>query len=50
MVTEVTDSGVVVQTGDGLLTITQVQLPGRRKCSGVQFANGYPVVGKQLGE
>jgi methionyl-tRNA formyltransferase len=46
---DVTEMGVRVQTGEGLLTLTEVQLPGRQKCSGVEFANGYAVVGKRLG-
>jgi methionyl-tRNA formyltransferase len=48
-IADVTDVGVRVWTGDGLLTLTEVQLPGRKKCSGVEFANGYPLIGKQLG-
>jgi len=44
-----TDAGMCVQTGDGPLTLTEVQLPGRQKRSGGEFANGYPVIGKILG-
>jgi methionyl-tRNA formyltransferase len=43
--------GPVVQTGRGLLLLTQVQPPGKRVQSGWDFANGARVaVGERLGE
>ena len=42
--------GVDVQTGDGILRLTSVQLPGRQRVAAGAFANGYPVLGKRLGE
>jgi methionyl-tRNA formyltransferase len=32
--------GAIVQTGDGLLLLREVQLPGKKVQSGVDFANG----------
>ncbi|HOM99041.1 MAG TPA: methionyl-tRNA formyltransferase [Acidobacteriota bacterium] len=32
--------GVMVACGDGVLTLTELQLPGRKRVSGVEFANG----------
>jgi methionyl-tRNA formyltransferase len=40
---------ISVKTGRGTLRLTEVQLPGRRKVSAAEFANGHPVFGKVLG-
>ena len=40
--------GVDVQTGDGILRLTSVQLPGRQRVAASAFANGYSVLGKRL--
>ncbi len=45
----VASDGIDVQTGDGVLRITELQLPGRQRMPATQFANGYPVVGKIFG-
>jgi methionyl-tRNA formyltransferase len=45
----VDESGIQVQTGDGLISLTQVQMPGKQKCAAAEFANGYPLPGKFLG-
>ncbi len=44
-----TSAGIDVQTGDGVLRLTQVQLAGRSSLDAGVFANGYPLVGKVLG-
>jgi methionyl-tRNA formyltransferase len=42
--------GPLVQTGDGLLLLRQVQLPGKKAVSGWDFANGTRLtVGEILG-
>lgn len=41
--------GVVVATGDGLLRLMQVQMPGKRPVSAGEFANAYPVSNACLG-
>ena len=42
--------GAIVQTGDGLLLLREVQLPGKKVQSGVDFANGTRVaVGEVFG-
>jgi methionyl-tRNA formyltransferase len=43
------ESGIQVQTGDGLISLTEVQMPGKQKCAAGEFANGYPLLGKILG-
>jgi methionyl-tRNA formyltransferase len=41
--------GAIVQTGDGLLLLHEIQLPGKRPQSGWDFANGARVeIGEQL--
>lgn len=42
-------AGIDVQTGDGVLRLTQVQLAGRASLDAGVFANGYPLIGKVLG-
>ncbi len=41
--------GVDVQTGNGVLRLTEIQMPGRRRMPAARFANGYPLAGKTLG-
>jgi methionyl-tRNA formyltransferase len=45
----VSDAGIDVQTGDGVLRITELQMPGKKKMQAKDFANGYPVLRKCLG-
>jgi len=42
-------AGIDVQTGDGVLRLTEIQLPGRQRMRAAQFAHGHPVLGKTLG-
>ncbi len=42
-------AGVDVQTGDGILRLTAVQLPGRQRMPAADFARGRAVVGRILG-
>lgn len=48
-VIDVASDGIDIQTGDGVLRITELQLPGRQRMPATQFANGYPIVGKVFG-
>jgi methionyl-tRNA formyltransferase len=41
--------GVVVATGDGLLRLLQVQMPGKRNVTAGEFANAYPLADVCLG-
>jgi methionyl-tRNA formyltransferase len=41
--------GIDVGTGDGLLRITSLQLPGKRALSAADFVNSRDIVGAQLG-
>ncbi len=41
--------GVTVRTGDGCLTLTEVQLPGGRRIHGRDLANARPLEGVRLG-
>ena len=43
------DGGILVQTGTGLLRLRTVQLPGRQRVAGADFARGRALVGKVLG-
>jgi methionyl-tRNA formyltransferase len=42
-------AGVDVQTGDGILRLTAVQLPGRQRMPAADFARGRAVIGRILG-
>lgn len=46
----VTSHGIDVLTGDGVLRLTEIQMPGKQRVAAAQFANGYPVDGKLLGQ
>ncbi len=41
--------GIDVSTGDGLLRITELQLPGKRAMSAQDFTNAHPIQGMLLG-
>ena len=43
------DTGIDVQTGDGVLRLLEIQMPGKQRLKAAAFANGYPVVSKCLG-
>jgi methionyl-tRNA formyltransferase len=43
--------GVLVQTGDGILSIDELQLQGKKRMAVADFLRGYPLaVGVRLGE
>jgi methionyl-tRNA formyltransferase len=42
--------GIRVATGDGALRLTEIQMPGRQRLPAAQFAHGYPLSGKMLGQ
>ena len=42
--------GIDVATGDGLLRITQLQMPGKRAMSARDFINAHSIQGMQLGD
>jgi len=46
----VASDGIDVLTGDGVLRLTEIQMPGKQRMAAVQFANGYSVDGKLLGQ
>ncbi len=49
-VADVTADGAAVQTGDGLLILTEVQPAGRKRMDGAAFLRGYPMqAGERLG-
>jgi methionyl-tRNA formyltransferase len=41
--------GIEVATGDGLLRITRLQMPGKKPVSAADFINAYPIQGVTLG-
>ena len=41
--------GISVATGDGVLVIDQLQLPGKRSMSAAEFVNAHNLTGQQLG-
>ena len=49
MVMNATRSGIDVATGDGLLRITELQLPGKRAMSAQDFINAHNIQGTLLG-
>jgi methionyl-tRNA formyltransferase len=43
--------GILIATGDGLLRITEVQMPGKRRTPAGSFAHGARLaLGERLGE
>jgi methionyl-tRNA formyltransferase len=48
-IVDVSDVGIVVLCGSGLLTLTEVQRPGRRAVAARDFANTIALVGRHLG-
>lgn len=49
MVMNVGRQGIDVATGDGLLRITRLQMPGKKPVSAADFINAYPIQGVTLG-
>jgi methionyl-tRNA formyltransferase len=45
----VTNDGIDVRTGQGILRIVELQMPGRRRVPAGDFARGYDILGKVLG-
>ncbi|MGI9330922.1 MAG: methionyl-tRNA formyltransferase [Gammaproteobacteria bacterium] len=48
-VVDTDNEGLLVQTGDGVLSLREVQLAGRGRIRAADFALGYPVTAKRLG-
>jgi len=42
-------AGIDVQTGEGIVRLTEIQMPGRQRMPAAQFAHGHAVIGKTLG-
>jgi len=42
-------AGIDVQTGAGVLRLTEIQMPGRQRTDAAAFARGHQVVGKTVG-
>jgi methionyl-tRNA formyltransferase len=49
MVMAANRGGIDVATGDGLLRITRLQMPGKKPVSAADFINAYPIQGVTLG-
>jgi len=49
MVMSAARHGIDVATGDGLLRITRLQMPGKKPLSAADFINAYPIQGVTLG-
>jgi methionyl-tRNA formyltransferase len=49
MVMAANRSGIDVATGDGLLRVTRLQMPGKKPVSAADFINAYPIQGVMLG-
>lgn len=45
----VDERGILVQTGEKLLRLIEVQAPGRKRVSATEFAHAHPLVGAVLG-
>jgi methionyl-tRNA formyltransferase len=45
----VTNDGIDVRTGRGILRLVELQMPGRRRMNAGDFARGHDIVGKVLG-
>jgi len=45
----VMEEGIDVRTGQGILRLIEVQMPGRRRMHARDFARGHDIVGKILG-
>jgi len=50
MVMSASRDGIDVATGDGLLRITQLQMPGKRAMSAQDFINAQDIQGVILGD
>jgi methionyl-tRNA formyltransferase len=48
-VVAVDGAGIAVQTGAGVLLLTELQLPGKRRLSAREFGHAHPLVGSRLG-
>lgn len=47
-VTKESGDGIHVQTGDGVLVVTRLQLAGKRQVSAAEFVNGHSLLGQTL--
>lgn len=42
-------AGVAVQSGDGIVLVTELQLPGKRRLTAQEFSNAHAIAGSRLG-